>query len=175
MNALMATLIMYYEESEHAGEVNMVTNRMRNAMTQSKLATNPMDAHHKLCKWGCLVKAHFDEANLHLTSRSASSGHEQIVGVVQQLANSMASFQRAMHAEVQTLSNQMSTMSSDIVALSGRVCALGDMLSTRAMRSPAASSLGKRAAQADHDEGAHVGAANAISANPTVLVELVME
>ncbi len=54
--AMAATLVMYYEESDMASKVDIVTARMREALVRQKLADNVAEAHAILKKWGEAIK-----------------------------------------------------------------------------------------------------------------------
>jgi hypothetical protein len=68
MRAIMATLLMYYEQRCLAEEMNTVSKAMR-AAYKASIAAPYEDPHAKLIEWGTHIKARFDVDNLHLTSR----------------------------------------------------------------------------------------------------------
>ena len=87
-----ATLVMNYEEFCAREEMEVVRKHMRNAMADAKICTLS-EAGGTLKRWGALIKAHFDERNLPLMSKSSASGVDRVVLVVQDLMAVVRTFQ----------------------------------------------------------------------------------
>ena len=95
LRAVLATMIMYYEERFLNSEMHTVLTHMRESYAYA-LGQPIETAHNVLIEWGAMINARFVADNLHLTDRRGGfSGAEKVIAAVQGLGTSIAVIQRS--------------------------------------------------------------------------------
>ena len=81
LHAALASMIMYYQERTNAGEMHDVRKLMIRALMDERctdLTVNDGSPHCTYLRWGRILRAHFDAANLHLVHKQADNGSMQV-------------------------------------------------------------------------------------------------
>jgi len=109
VEAVFASMVMYYPETKRAGEVHSVLVAMQSAFSRGRMVDVDGTMHY----WSGILRGKFNIDNLHLTDRSADSGHVQIVAAVQQLGAQVS----GLHSAVSAVQRHLSSAASDALAV----------------------------------------------------------
>lgn len=118
VQAVFATLLMYYEECFNAGEMSLLLRKMKTVIANEYGAGD--QAHDQLIKWSRALKECFRLDNLHLTARSTGDGPNQVVAAVGGVSGTVAQLGQtlqAVHAQMLLQAQQMEAMAAE--SLSG--------------------------------------------------------
>ena len=113
MHAILATMIMYYEQRFKAHEMDQVSAIMRDAYQRVYGSTG--DIHSVLCDWGRVIQQRFDSDNLHLTQRQGATDMTQVVTLLQNIhSNSVqqGALLADIHARLTTLETKVHAQSA---------------------------------------------------------------
>lgn len=136
--AMVATLVLWYEESNCSGEVTDVLKRMRLALMHPAvgLATSVSQAHSTLLAWSQLVKAQFDLDNQHLTSMKAHSELKQVNNSLEQLNKLVGAWMEKVDNKMQLLFENHAKLTQHQATITTQLHELSSLFSSRSLRSP---------------------------------------
>ena len=98
LHATFASMVMYYEERFQANEMSMVSQWLRESVS-NVMATE--GTHTKLVEWGSAIKLKFNQDNLRLTGREDHEKIEQMITWAQNVGSTVSGLRQQMAESVQ--------------------------------------------------------------------------
>mmetsp|Transcript_20246 Transcript_20246/g.50617 ORF Transcript_20246/g.50617 Transcript_20246/m.50617 type:complete len:385 (+) Transcript_20246:648-1802(+) len=152
MEACFASMVMYFDERKAAGEMQGVIIAMTRALNRCEVAAHHLPTNTPTVSlWGGIIRAKFNNDNLHLTARTADTGSVQLVAAVRDLGHT-----------IDTLRSEAAEAQQTIAAL--RAEAAADRLQAAAERERFLQVL---------NQFASLGSAAPLAASPTVTVDAI--